>query len=83
RKGQHRLIDKVEVRLLASENKFWASLSNFGERYVHIPEELIYRYERLLQGGVWCQIDILYNAAEDEAHQRPFYIKALKPIQVA
>lgn len=83
RKGQHRLIDKVEVRLLASENKFWASLSNFGERYVHIPEELIYRYERLLQGGVWCQVDILYNAAEDEAHQRPFYIKALKPIQVA
>ncbi len=26
RKGQHRLIDKVDVRLVASEDKFWAPL---------------------------------------------------------
>ena len=55
------MIDKVEVRLVASEDKFWAQLSNFGDKYVHIPEQLIYTYERLLQGGVWCQLDLIYK----------------------
>ena len=82
-KGQHRLIDKVDVRLVASEDKFWAHLQSFNDRYVHIPEDLVYKYDRLLQGGAWCQLDLLYNAEDDEAQKRPFYIRALKPIQVA
>ena len=83
RQGEHRLIDKVSVRLLASEDKYWAELANFGDKFVHVPEEVVYRYERLLQGGVWSQLDLVYNADEDEAHKRPFYIRGLKPIQVA
>jgi ATP-dependent Lon protease len=82
-RGQFRLIDKVDVRLLASEDKFWAHLQNFNDKYVHIPEEVVYKYERLLQGGAWCQLDLLYNAADEEARRSPFYIRALKPIQVA
>src|SRR4051794_40257577 len=83
RKGQHRLIDKVDVRLVASEDKFWAHLSSFGDKYVHISEDVVYKYERLLGGGVWCQLDLLYNADDEEEKKRPFYIRALKPIQVA
>lgn len=82
-KGQHRLIDKVDVRLVASEDKFWAHLSSFGDKYVNISEDLVYKYERLLGGGVWCQLDLVYNADDDQPQKRPFYIKALKPIQVA
>ena len=82
-RGQLRLIDKVDVRLLASEDKFWAHLQSFNDKYVHIPEDLVYKYDRLLQGGAWCQLDLLYNPADDEAQKRPFYIRALKPIQVA
>ena len=82
-RGQYRLIDKVDVRLVSSEDKFWAHLQNFNDKYVHIPEELVYKYDRLLQGGAWCQLDLLYNIADDEAQKRPFYIKSLKPIQVA
>lgn len=82
-RGQYRLIDKVDVRLVASEDKFWAHLQNFNDKYVHIPEDLVYKYDRLLQGGAWCQLDLLYNVADDEAQKRPFYIKGLKPIQVA
>jgi ATP-dependent Lon protease len=82
-RGQLRLIDKVDVRLLASEDKFWAHLQSFNDKYVHIPDESVYKYDRLLQGGAWSQLDLIYNAADDEAHKRPFYIKALKPIQVA
>lgn len=83
RKGQHRLIDKVDVRLVPSEDKFWAHLSNFGEKYVNIPEDVVYKYERLLGGGAWCQLDLIYNVTDDEEKKRPFYIRALKPIQVA
>ncbi len=82
-KGQYRLIDKVGVRLLASEDKFWAHLQNFNDKFVHIPENLVYRYDRLLQGGAWCQLDLVYNAIDDEVQKRPFYIRGLKPIQVA
>src|SRR5258708_19939995 len=83
RKGQHRLIDKVDVRLLAREDKFWACLWNVGGKFVNIPEDVVYKYERLLGGGVWCQLDLVYNVSDDEALKRPFYIRALKPIQVA
>ena len=83
RKGQHRLIDKVDVRLVPSEDKFWAHLANFGDKYVNIPEDVVYKYERLLGGGAWCQLDLIYNVADDEEKKRPFYIRALKPIQVA
>jgi ATP-dependent Lon protease len=82
-KGKHRIIDKVDVRLVASEDKFWAHLSSFGDKFVNIPESLVYKYERLLGGGVWCQLDLLYNADDEVPLKRPFYIGGLKPIQVA
>lgn len=80
-KGQHRLIDKVEVRLV--EGRFWATLANFNDKWVHIQEDVVRKYDRLVQGGVWCQLDLVFNELEDEKPLRPFYIKALKPIQVA
>jgi len=82
-RGQLRLIDKVDVRLVASEDKFWAHLQSFSDKYVHVPDDVVYRYDRLLQGGAWCQLDLIYNADDDLAQKRPFYIRALKPIQVA
>ena len=83
RRGTLRLIDKVDVRLVESEDKYWASLASFGSRFVHVPEELVYRYERLLGGGVWSQVELVYSADEDEATKRPIYIRTLKPIQIA
>lgn len=80
-KGEYRIIDKVEAHL--GDNRFWATLANFNDKWVHIQEDVVKKYERLLQGGVWCQLDLLYNELEDEKPLRPFYIKALKPIQVA
>jgi ATP-dependent Lon protease len=83
RKGKHRLIDKVDVRFVESEKRFWATLSSFGSRFVSIPEEIVYKYDRLLGGGAWCQLDLIYNDLDDPAQKTPFYIDALKPIQVA
>lgn len=84
RRGSHRIIDRVTVRFVETEKKFWAEFANFGSRYVHVPEDIVYKYDRLLQGGVWAQVELVYNDAEDDNRSaRPFYIDALKPIQVA
>jgi len=83
RRGRHRVIDKVDVRLVESEDKYWATLASLGSKFVHIPEDLIYQYDRLLGGGVWCQVELVYSADEDEATKRPIYIQSLKPIQIA
>ena len=83
RRGKHRIIDKVDVRLVESEDKYWATLASFGSKFVHVPEELVYKYDRLLGGGVWCQVELVYAAADEETTKRPIYIQALKPIQIA
>jgi len=81
--GQQRYIDKVLVRL--DGTKYWAELVNFGHRFVHIPDQFVRRYERLLQGGVWCQVDIEFLVDQDtEGNKtRPFFITELRPIQVS
>lgn len=82
-KGKHRLIDKVDVRFVEGDKKFWATLHAFGSKFVNIPDEIVYKYDRLLGGGAWSQLDLVYNDLEDTAQKTPFYISALKPIQVA
>lgn len=51
--GRHRFIDRVEVRFLASENQYWASMDHFNFSKIHIPEDFYRRYERLLEGGIF------------------------------
>ena len=81
-RGQQRYIDKVLVRL--DGNKYWAEVVNFGQRFVHIPDTFVRRYERLLEGGIWAQVDIEFRAEEAVGGKvRPFFITDLKPIQLA
>jgi len=81
-RGQQRYIDKVLVRL--DGTKYWAEVVNFGNRFVHIPDTFVRRYERLLEGGVWTQVDIEFRPDEEVGGKtRPFFITELKPIQVA
>lgn len=83
-KGRHTLIDKVSVRLVGSEDKYWATLANFGEKYVHIGDGFVRKYERLLQGGVWAQLELEYFYDESAPGRKsPFIIRDLKPIQLA
>jgi len=83
-RGTHTFIDKVSVRLVASEDKYWATLANFGDKYVHIPERFIREYGRILQGGIWAQLDLEYFYDESpKGRNSPFIIHDLKPIQLA
>ena len=83
-KGKHTLIDKVKVRYLSDDDKYWAELVNFGHKYVHIPERYIREYDRLLMGGVWAQVNITHMYDEDAKGKRsPFWIEDMRPIQLA
>jgi ATP-dependent Lon protease len=83
-RGRHTLIDKIKVRYLAEEDKYWAEFVNFGHKYVHIPERYIRDYDRLLMGGIWAQVDIRHEYDEEvKGRKSPFWIEEIKPIQVA
>lgn len=83
-KGAHTLIDKIKVRYLAEDDKYWAEAVNFGHRFIHVPEHFIRDYDRLLMGGVWAQAVIEHQFDETARGKRsPFWIRELKPIQMA
>src|SRR5438105_3920184 len=83
-KGKHALIDKVKVRYLSDDDKYWAELVHFGHRFVHVPEEYVRKYDRLLVGGVWAQVELVHSFDEEARGKRsPFWIQELKPVQLA
>jgi hypothetical protein len=83
-KGEYTFIDKVKVRLLAREDKYWAELVNLSDNRIHIPDRFVKDYERLLEGGIWAQVDITYRYDEElRSKGSPFWITKLNPIQVA
>ncbi|MGH3694798.1 MAG: protease Lon-related BREX system protein BrxL [Pseudonocardiaceae bacterium] len=79
--GRHTFIDKVKVRLVDSD--YWADVTNFGHKHVHIPEHYIRDYERLVMGGIWAQVDMRFAYDEESRGKNPFWIDRLTPIQIA
>ena len=83
-KGRYTLIDKVKVRYLSEDDKYWAEIVNFGTKFVHVPDRFVRQFDRLLVDGVWCEIELRHEYDEQAAGKRsPFWIEDLKPIQVA
>ena len=77
-RGLHAFIDKVKVRLV--ESRYWAEVTNFGHKFVHVPERYVRDYDRLLTGGIWAQIDMTWDDSDEKA---PFFVSKLTPIQLA
>ena len=44
REGLHSFIVRVQVRLLPSETKNWASMDNFGYSCIHAPDDFHRRF---------------------------------------
>lgn len=83
-RGRHTIIDKIKVRYLSDDDKYWAEFVNFGHKFVHIPERYIREYDRLLMGGIWAQVELRHNYDETATGKRsPFWIEDIKPIQLA
>jgi len=83
-KGEHRIIDKVKARLDTNVDHFWGELVNLGVKDAFISDQEVHRYDKLLMGGIWAIVDLVYDP---EVHERgitrPFAIRRLKPIQYA
>ena len=83
-KGRFILIDKVKVRYLAEDDKYWAEIVNFGHKFIHVPDRFVRQYDRLLVDGVWCEIELRHEYDDQASGKRsPFWIDDLKPIQIA
>src|SRR3954466_15367708 len=80
-RGRYTFIDKVKVRLVDSD--YWAEVTNFGHKNVHVPEHYVRDYERLVMGGVWAQVDMRFQYDEESKGKNPFWIDKLTPIQIA
>jgi ATP-dependent Lon protease len=78
----HKIIDKVRVRLVETEDKYWAEFTNMGIKHVNIGEAVVRRYDKLLAGGIWAVVDLRYDAGfQHRGQTRPFIIESLRPIQ--
>jgi ATP-dependent Lon protease len=83
-KGRYTLIDKVKVRYLSDDDKYWAEIVNFGHKFVHVPDRYVRQYDRLLVDGVWCEVELRHEYDDQASGKRsPFWIEELRPIQVA
>lgn len=82
--GTYTLIDKVSVVLREVDDKYWATLHNINQEFVHIDERLLQEHDRLLMGGVWAEVTVRYDASLKFKNAfRPFVIDELKPIQLS
>src|SRR5260370_12144750 len=80
----HSIIANLEVRLVETEDKYWAAITALNENFVNIPEGIVRQYPMLLAGGMWGTIDLTYD--ETEIHNkkiRPFKITGFTPFQVS
>lgn len=81
-RGEMTFIDKILVRL--DGTKYWAEMVNFGHNFLHIPDTIVRKYDRLLEGGVWAQVKLEYREDEEVSGKaRPFFITEVNPIQLA
>lgn len=84
--GSMKIIDLCTVTFDEKDQggKYWARLATSGLEYVHIDPELVHRHERLFTGGIWANIELVYD--ETIIHRgvtRPFVLQRLAPIQIA
>ena len=80
-KGKYKFIDKIHVNYVEKDRRHWAALENFDSRRIAISEKFYRDNDRLLQGGLWCEVTIAYNEIDDDDYA--FYIEDLRPIQLS
>lgn len=86
RAGSLKLIDLATATFdeKVQGGKFWAKLATCGLDKVHIDHDTVFKHERLLTGGVWANIELVYDdSLGSDGAIRPFVIHRLAPIQVA
>ncbi len=77
--GRYSIIDRVTVKLNEKADIYQGSLMSLGIKGVAVDPEIVRRNEKLLSGGIWCILQMEYEAG---ANPSPFMLGSLKPIQM-
>jgi ATP-dependent Lon protease len=81
-KGRHKVIDKLSVELNDKGGYYEAEFTNLGLKKVPVSDDFVRRFPKLLVGGIWCIVDVVYELPTDPKAS-PWSVDSLKPIQVA
>lgn len=83
-KGRYKIIDKISVELVPSEDRYYAFISNSNIKRANISDDLVRSHEKLLMGGIWAIIEMEYDSmVTTGAKINPFVVKEIKPIQLS
>ena len=83
-RGSHKFIDKVRVRHHEAEKRHWAEMENFGSKRIAIKDTHYRENRRLLESGLWCEVQVGYNYTPEEGDDaHTFFVEDLRPIQVS
>ena len=82
--GSVKIIDLIKGRLDAKTDSYLAELPSLSLNDARISSELVHEHERMLTGGFYAEVTLVYDAAiAQEKSGRPFGIEAIRPIQLS
>lgn len=82
--GEVKIIDIITARLDAKTDSYVATLPSLQLNDVRISAEMVGKHERMLTGGFYAEISLVYDAAIAlENKGRPFGIENLREIQLS
>jgi ATP-dependent Lon protease len=80
----YEIIDKIDVKLVETHDKYWARLSNLNLEYINIEDSDVRAHDRLLLGGIWAEVSLRYDDSFIfRGQNRPFFVDAIRPIQLS
>ena len=80
-KKRYKFIDKIHVKYVEREKRYWAEMENFASKRIAINPCFYQENEKLLESGIWAEITLAYNEVEEDDYA--FFIEDLRPIQIA
>lgn len=80
-RGSYKVIDRLTVRLNEKKDCYEAAFSNLGIKDAEISAGIVKENEKLLVGGIWVIATLSYYHEEGQKGS-PFFVSALKPIQM-
>jgi ATP-dependent Lon protease len=82
--GSFKILDRLKIRLVPSEDKYWGQLSGLNLNYIHVPEDMARKNERMLLDGVWGINEIGYDASlSRKGNLEPFVLRSFQPVQLS
>ena len=77
--GRYTVIDRVTAKLNEKDDRYEVELMNLGVSSIVVEASVIQQFEKLLAGGIWCILQLEYDASHKPS---PFVLSSLKPIQM-